>query len=318
MTQRLPRVSIGLPVYNGERYLREALDSILSQTFRDFELIVSDNASTDRTEDICREYAARDPRIRYHRNHENLGGSANFIRVFELARAPYFRWACYDDLLEPDSVAACVEVLDADPDVVLALTETILIDEHGEPIANPPRAHHPPGAFHLRAPRPHQRFADYLARYYPRGGLCNALYGVIRSEALARTRLIAPYPSSDRVLLGELVLYGHFHEVQRPLFLRRDHPQTSVRAHPEMADRVGWFDPARRGQLVFPRWRWLREYLSAIWRAPLGIAERLRCYAMLVNGYVRHARRPLWAEARAAARIWRERRTRRIRLSGAT
>ena len=96
-----PRVSIGLPVYNGDNYLAETLDSILAQTFTDFELIISDNGSTDRTEAICRRYAAQDHRVRYVRNPSNLGAARNYKRAFELARGEYFKWNGHDDPLAP-------------------------------------------------------------------------------------------------------------------------------------------------------------------------------------------------------------------------
>src|SRR6185295_20414870 len=101
MQNRPPRVSIGLPVFNGEQLLRQAVDSLLAQTFSDFELVISDNGSTDGTEAICREYAARDSRIRYLREPENRGGSWNFSRLPPLARGEYFRWSCHDDICEP-------------------------------------------------------------------------------------------------------------------------------------------------------------------------------------------------------------------------
>src|SRR5262245_31410059 len=117
---RRPRVSIGVPVYNGERYLRECIDSILGQTFRDFELILSDNASTDATRTICEAYATRDPRVRYYRNEQNLGACRNFNRCVELARGDYFLWAAHDDAIAPEYLARCVEALDRDPSVVLS------------------------------------------------------------------------------------------------------------------------------------------------------------------------------------------------------
>ena len=94
-----PRISIGMPVYNGEQFLAGALDSVLTQDFEDFELIISDNASEDGTQKICLDYAARDRRIRYYRNEMNIGGSRNHSRVFELSAAEYFKWAHYDDWL---------------------------------------------------------------------------------------------------------------------------------------------------------------------------------------------------------------------------
>src|SRR5436190_12174806 len=95
---RDPIVSIGLPVFNGERYLRQALDSLLGQDFQDFELIISDNASTDRTAEICRAYVAKDRRIRYYRNESNIGSAPNYRRVFELARGEFFKWCSHDDV----------------------------------------------------------------------------------------------------------------------------------------------------------------------------------------------------------------------------
>src|SRR5687767_6137887 len=106
-----PALSIGLPVYNGERYLREAIGSILSQDFTDFELIISDNASTDGTAAICAFYAARDARIRYHRSETNLGAAPNHRRVFELARAPFFKWAAHDDSGSPQLLERCVQTM---------------------------------------------------------------------------------------------------------------------------------------------------------------------------------------------------------------
>src|SRR6185436_6923974 len=107
-----PRVSIGVPVYNGERYLAATLDSLLAQTFDNFEIIVSDNASSDRTAQLALEYAERDSRVRYTRNPRNLGAGANYRRAFQLSRGQYFRWSAADDISAPESLARCVEVLD--------------------------------------------------------------------------------------------------------------------------------------------------------------------------------------------------------------
>jgi glycosyltransferase involved in cell wall biosynthesis len=133
----LPRVSIGLPVYNGERHLPAALDSLLAQTYRDFELIISDNALTDRTEEICRGYAARDSRIRYHRSPVNRGMIWNHDRVFHLARGEYFKWVGHDDLYDPDMLRHCVEALDRDPGAVLAMVGKVDIDAEGRVFRKP-------------------------------------------------------------------------------------------------------------------------------------------------------------------------------------
>ena len=280
--ERPPKVSIGLPVYNGERFIEEAIESILDQTFMDFELIVSDNASTDRTSEICRRYAERDPRVRYYRNKTNLGAAANYNRVFHLAQGDYFRWAAHDDKLAPGYIAACVDVLDRNPSVVLCYPQTLIIDEQSEPI----NMH--PDKLHLASPEPHLRFEQYFKRYTPKRDECNAVFGLARRRVLAQTGLIGAYASSDMVLLGEIALLGKIHEVEWPLFLRRDHVRTSVRANRDLRDRAAWFDPANEAKRLLPRWRWFGQYLDAVSRAPLSPSEKLRCYTVIVKQFVPH------------------------------
>src|SRR5262245_39989679 len=128
-----PRVSIGLPVFNGEKYLARALNSLLSQDFEDFELIVSDNASTDLTEDICREFSAKDQRVRYYRNETNIGATKNYNRVFDLARGEFFKWASHDDECHPSLVRRCMEQFQqAPPSAVLVYSKADIIDDFGQ------------------------------------------------------------------------------------------------------------------------------------------------------------------------------------------
>ena len=123
------QVAIGLPVYNGARYLTEAIESILAQTYSDFELIISDNASTDETEAICRHYAVQDQRIRYVRNAENIGGLANFNHTFRLSNHPLFKWTAADDAYHPEYLERSVRLLKAQPEAVFAFTKVQLIDD---------------------------------------------------------------------------------------------------------------------------------------------------------------------------------------------
>ena len=127
-----PRVSIGMPVYNGEKYIEAAIKSILAQTYSEFELIISDNASTDRTMTICQAYVAEDRRIHYYRNDHNLGAAPNFNRVFELSSGEYFKWASSDDVIAPDYLEKCVNVLELNPEVILSYPRTRIINERGE------------------------------------------------------------------------------------------------------------------------------------------------------------------------------------------
>ena len=276
-------ISIGLPVYNGAQYLEQTLESLLSQTWEDFELIISDNGSTDDTEKISLAYAQRDGRIQYHRSPNNKGATWNFNHVFHLARGEYFKWAAHDDLVAPTCFMRCREVLEKHPAVILAYPRTAIIDENSEFVNNFD------DQLNLDYDRPSKRFQHYLSFYYhPRQ--CHPIFGLIRSKTLAKTSLIGPYVASDRVLLGELALLGKFHEVPERLFFSRFHPQSSVRAYPEHRDRVVWFDPQKLGKLQMLRWIILREYLNAIRRVPISKMEKRHCYFLMGQWALRNMR----------------------------
>lgn len=275
-----PRVSIGLPVFNGENYLPEALDSLVSQTFSDVEIIVSDNASTDGTEDICRSYAARDRRIRYFRNEENLGAARNFNRVFELASGEYFKWASHDDLCAPEYLERCVEPLDRDASLILCHSRTSEIDEQGTVVRDYD------AKAELGSPKPHKRFYECVCVPHPQV----MVFGVIRADILEKTRLIGGFSSSDRVLLGELALRGRFHELPEILFYRREHPQQSYKMHWGRHAYQAWFDPKRAGKVTFPHWRLLYEHFVSITRVPLSLYERTQSYLCLAWWVRRHWR----------------------------
>ena len=285
----VPRVSVGMPVYNGEEYLERALDSLLAQEFDDFELIISDNGSTDRTEEICRRYAERDPRIRYHRVEENQGASWNFNRAFELARGEYFRWACHDDTVEPTHLKRCVEVLDnAPPSVVLAYSRTILVNEEDVPVwtsdENLDTEGMPPHE-RLRAIAKHLRYS-------------NCLYGLVRRDVMERTSLIGPYESSDYVLIVQLGLLGEFVEIPAYLFRRRIHSGMSRQANRSAQSVAEWFAASRARVPKLAQIRLLREYARAVFQAPMGPIERVRSTFALWYWFRRGARplaKELWA-----------------------
>lgn len=276
-----PRVSVGLPVYNGERYLEAAIESALGQTYEDFELIISDNASEDRTEAICRHYADLDERIRYRRHPRNLGAARNYNSVFAASRGELFRWVAHDDLSAPELLERCIGALDrAGARAVLAFPRTRIVDERGDLVED--WAHQGPSGGRV----PHERLRDLLGD--PRGHLhlCSPVFGIIRSDALRRTRLYQSFNSADKVLLVELALLGDFVEVPELLFMRRFHEGTSLRANRTPEAVAAWFDPSRRGP-VMPRTRLFRGYASAVARTSMSPAERLRCLGVLGQATVR-------------------------------
>ncbi|ABU59149.1 glycosyltransferase family 2 protein [Roseiflexus castenholzii] len=267
-----PRVSIGLPVYNGQHYLRQALDSLLSQTFHDFEVIISDNASDDATPEICRKYAAHDARIRYVRHDVNRGASWNFNYVFGLARGVYFKWHAHDDMLEPTFLERCVAALDHSPRVVLAFSRTRVVDPDGNTLYTYDER------LRTDSPRASIRFHDLICVGHP----CFQVFGVIRADVLRRTPLIGAYVPSDRILLARLGLLGAFYEAPEHLFISRRHPTQSVRAA-KLRARAAWFDPANEGKIVMPHFRTLYEYIKAIRETPLPPDEARRCYGALLH-----------------------------------
>jgi glycosyltransferase involved in cell wall biosynthesis len=268
---RPPRVSVGLAVYNGENFVASALESILAQTYSDLEVIVSDNASTDRTPEICRAFALRDSRIRYTRNDANIGSTRNFNRVFGLSRGEYFKWAAHDDLIAPEFLHECVAELDAHPDVVLCHTRTSIIDAQG----NITRRHEEePGTSPVTV---HRRFRAQLFDFW-----CYEIFGLIRSAALSATSLIGVYGHGEAILLAKLSLMGRFHRLPGYMFYNRDHPAKSYYMYSTYRDYTVWLDPTKAGRILFPRWRMGIEYIRAIGSSSLGWPDRLLCYGAMV------------------------------------
>lgn len=274
---RKPRVSVGVPVYNGEDFLSFALDSVLAQAFQDFELLICDNASTDRTQQICREYASRDARVRYFRNEKNLGIAPNQNRLAGLAAGEYFVWIAHDDGCTPEYLARCVEILDQNPDVVVCYSKTFDIGDDSSPISRD-NAHRrnevPSEQLASDSPVLRKRFHDLIQLSHQ----CEPDYGVIRMKVLKKTGLHGRFADSDRVLLAELALHGRFHYIREPLFLHREHTGRSVHAYPSRQSRTVLMDPSQAGKIVLPHWREFFEFLRGIGRAPISFKERMICY----------------------------------------
>jgi glycosyltransferase involved in cell wall biosynthesis len=274
MNQNNPRVSIGIPVYNGEKYLVSAIKSILDQSYSDFELIISDNASVDHTQEICHKYLAQDDRIRYYRNEKNLGAAPNYNRVFELSRGQYFKWSAYDDLISPDFLGRCVEALDNNPDAILCYPRVKLINATGESIN---RYDPEPD---VSSPLPHERFRNLL--FTP--NLWVYTYGLIRSNEIRKTAKHQSYPSSDEVFLLTLTLQGRFFEIPEYLFYLRIHPEQSTRGDMQVErDRTIWFDTSLEGLIVLPKWLYLFGCLNGIANASINRRERLICYSYMAR-----------------------------------
>ncbi len=289
-TPRRPRVSLGLPVYNGEQFLRPCLDGLLAQTWTDFELIVCDNASTDATPDIIAEYAARDGRIVVHRAPRNLGAAPNFNWAFELSRGELFKWCAADDVHQPDYVARCVAALDERPEAVMAWSGALDIDDDGRVIKEIYDNRHPLRFDHADVCL---RFRDLVCVDHS----CIAVFGLVRREAMQRTSLIGPYTGSDRTFLAELGLMGPLLRVGDDLLLHREHKGRSVNEIADLRKRTVWFDTRARGR-AFPHWRLAREYVRAVFAAPLSARHRGCCLAGVARWVKWGAWRKLWGDLR--------------------
>lgn len=291
----LQLVSIGLPVYNAERHLIEALDSLVGQDYSNIELIISDNASNDRTEAICRSYAARHVRVHYYRTETNMGAIWNFNRVFELATGEYFMWAAHDDLRDPRYVSACVDAMRSRPVAVMCCTEIQFVDEAGRPIEVPA---------HVKGIRPIGATPRERLRQIARACNWYDVYSLVRTEALRKTRRAVSTWGFDAVVTLELCLRGPVLLVPEPLFTYR---LLAVKTMPDMAGALG----PQSGIGVC--WSCLLvELLRAIWVAPFSAPARLAMAASFVINFcvlnwrvAAHLRRDLGLNIRAS---WRERR----------
>jgi glycosyltransferase involved in cell wall biosynthesis len=270
-----PRLSIGLPVFNGERYLREALDALLGQTFEDFELIISDNASTDETPTICESYRRQDPRIRYFRQSSNIGLSPNHNFVINQARGELFKSAHHDDLVARDLLQRCIDALDIHPEAVLAYTWSAAIDSTGTV------THLVDYTTSTSLPRAPERFKSMLL-----DGWGDDYGGVVRLAALRSVAPLNSYHFADRVFTTELGLHGPFHIIPERLHFRRIHEEQAGRLS-DIRQRCTVLDPRRGDGHWHPLARLYAEYLlgycRAIRRAPLSASEQWECFGILAE-----------------------------------
>lgn len=276
IAKKIPLVSIGLPVYNGENYLDQAIESVLNQSYPNLELIISDNGSDDGTAAICQKYMEMDERIRYHRFDKNYGASLNFNKSFRLSSGKYFKWLAHDDKLMPDNIRKSVEILENNEDVVLCMSAKMNIGAHGD-IIDMNNYHR----LHLTEENMQQRFASFLKCFSGSFASCDFVMGLIRADILKQTHLIRNFSSADFTLLAELILKGKFFVINEPLFQRRIHHaistsiynenpdearklDTSVKIrHRSHAEIMKWFDPsAKTGRI--PHLIWLVALLRSI------------------------------------------------------
>lgn len=237
---QIPKVSIGLPVYNGEPFIRETLESLLMQTFTDFELIISDNASTDETETICRKYSEKDDRIRYVRQATNLGPYPNFEFVLHEAVGEYFMWAAADDLLKPTFIERLVSILDQDIMLccVMSDVENIFDQPEKEPFIS--------YLDDIRNEHVSESWKECRKRFFrnPTSNIFFCFYGLFRAEKIKRAELnyhgLVKYASASEVpFLAQMSLFGRICSISEPLKIYRRHASS---IYHEEQSRISTFD----------------------------------------------------------------------------
>lgn len=270
---REPLVAVGLPCYNSEKYLAQSIETLLAQSFKDFVLIISDNASTDGTEAICRRYAAQDSRIRYHRNTTNIGMMPNFNRVFSLANSKYFKWATADDYWDPEMLAKSVAVMEADDEVVICYPRVVLVDAGGTEL----RRYE--DQLHLSDADPASRFLSVLDHL----GLVNHHLGLLRTAAIRRTQLFNTHVAADVGFVAEMSLYGKFFQLPDHLIYRRFHPESSSWQRGNQEHQAKRYHAANVRRLPFNSWRFHGTFFRGVLNSPLPFSGKRRLVARLLK-----------------------------------
>lgn len=282
-----PRLSIGVPVYNGADYIAEAITSHLEQDFSDFELVVSDNCSDDGTADIVNEFVTTDNRVSYSRNDTNVGGPANFNRLFRLTNGELFRWAAADDRIEPGYLSKVIAMMDADPNIVIGHSNALLIDPKSEPMLQMDQGYlggdgfmeaiklqAPAGDERFQSEQPHERI-DAVINNNHRNFY---IFGIMRRTTMMQTRLHGAFYGGDRTLLVEMALRGTFRKVDEPLFASRSHAKNSGRngLNFEELKEHGASDLSFAAMVM-------KGYVNAVKAAGLSKADQRKCMAVIAK-----------------------------------
>jgi glycosyltransferase involved in cell wall biosynthesis len=264
-------VTIGVPVYNGERFLAQCIDSLLAQTYRDFTLLLSDNASTDRTAEICQRYAATDSRVHYHRNEINIGLYGNFRFILQSVRTRYVKLASADDFWSPAMLADAVTAMEHDPSLVLCYPKAVLVDENGGKIRNYENP------LRLMEDDPTVRFRSVLEEI----GLVNQLMGVLRVDVVRSALPLIDHTLADRVFLAELSLYGKIAEFPEYQYYRRFHEGASSWNRDSTDHQVvKVFKPGTRG-IWLSTWKYYGALFRRLLHCRLGYGAKLKLLLFL-------------------------------------
>ena len=264
MLEKLPLVSIGLPVYNGENYLREALDSLLAQDYRNFELIISDNASTDSTARICQEYIERETRIRYFRADQNNGASWNFNRVLELSGGEFFMWAGHDDLWHPTFVSKSVQALLNDAEAVLCHSQEQAINSAGAAVGKP----------YVDCVNEENTRRKRWRKTHQNWDLHTSIYGLMRTAVLKSVTPFSTFACSDLILVAEISLHGKIVQIPEVLQFKRL-PEKTASRYQSPEKMMEYLGAKSIKKIRMQRWRVMLKCILILKNAELPLKEFL-------------------------------------------
>jgi glycosyltransferase involved in cell wall biosynthesis len=270
-----------LPVYNGQNFVAEAIQCVLNQTFSNWELIICDNCSTDRTLAICQQFAEQDNRIRVYQNPRNMGVCFNYAEVFRLSHGQYFKWMAHDDLFAPRFIETCLQEFEKDDDVILAFTKMCYINADGRV------QRRQACELSVLERTPESRATKFLALAAQSTDFLWLAYGVARREVLQKSGSMGLYAGSDQVLLFRLALRGCIKQLEQEMFFRREHPEAETcRGGSTVRQRAkgAYADDNRR--FVFPWCRILKEHLISVQDAPISFWGRVRCITAVLRRFL--------------------------------
>ena len=266
-----PLVSIGLPVFNGEDFLESSIDTLLSQSYQNIEVIVCDNASTDKTQLIVERYCSKDARVKYHRHKKNLGAALNYNSTFDMSSGKYFKWAAHDDIIDEDYIEQCVMAMEGDDSLSLVQPLTGQIDGNGTVTGHLYTSHD------TVIPNTTSNRELYRILIQDKGAWVR-IFGLIRSSVLKNTPLIDNYVGSDLTLLGELGLNGNVRDIDSVMFWRREHAETSTTGkYKARRKRLNWFDTSKNPRVALPEWRLNTEMFRSVARQNIPLSNKLSC-----------------------------------------
>jgi glycosyltransferase involved in cell wall biosynthesis len=281
MNTETPLVSIGLPVYNGENFVAEAIQCVLDQTFSNWELIICDNSSTDRTVAICRVFADRDSRISVHQNARNMGASFNYNEVFRFSRGKYFKWMAHDDLFAPQFIESCIKELEKDERLVLVFPKMCHVAVDGRLLRRQA------SELSVLGPTAESRAKQVMSLATQGMDFIWLTYGLIRREVLEQSGAMSLFAGQDQLLLFKIALRGGIKQLKEEMFFRRDHAEASTcKRGSTVRERAKFAYADDNRRLVLPWCRLLKEHLVCVLHSPIPFRSRLRCTGAVLKRFL--------------------------------